>query len=84
MMHGMATTTISLTTEAYRTLAKLKSKGQSFSDVVVQHLRPRPRTCGELLDELERDFEGVQLFDAKVIRQVKASRGRVSKRKGKK
>ena len=83
LMHGlcMATTTISLTTEAYRTLAKLKRKGQSFSDVVVRHLRTKPRTCGELLDELERDFEGVQLFDPKLIQQVKAGRGRRSHRR---
>lgn len=76
----MATTTISLTTEAYKTLAKLKRQGQSFSDVVLQNLRPKPATCGELIDELERDFAGAQLFDPQLIKQVRQGRGRRSNR----
>ena len=80
----MATTTISLTTEAYDTLVRLKQKRESFSDVIVKHLRPKPRTCGELLDELERDFEGVQLFDPELIKKVKERRGRRSNRPAKK
>ena len=81
-MYGacMATTTISLTTEAYEALKSFKQKGQSFSDVILQHMRPKPRTCGELLDELERDFEGVQLFDPELIKRVKEGRGRRSNR----
>ena len=81
-MYGpcMATTTISVTTEAYQTLRRLKQKGQSFSDVIVKHLRPQPRTCGELLDELERDFDGVPLFDPELLKQVKKGRGRRSNR----
>jgi predicted CopG family antitoxin len=76
----MATTTISLTTEAYEILARLKREGQSFSDVITENLRPKPRTCGELLDELERDFEGQTLFNGKRLAQVRAGRGRRSNR----
>ena len=76
----MATTTISLTAEAYEALARLREKGQSFSDVILEHLRPGPRTCGELLDELERDFDGARLFDAKRIERVRAGRRRLQKR----
>ncbi len=76
----MATTTISLTTEAYEILAKLKREGQSFSDVITENLRPKPRTCGELLAELERDFEGQNLFNGTRLAQVRAGRGRRSKR----
>lgn len=76
----MATTTISLTTEAYEILAHMKRKGQSFSDVIVENLRPRALTCGELLEELERDFQGVKLFDSERMEQVRIGRGRRSNR----
>jgi len=76
----MAKRTISLTAEAYDTLVRLKQKRESFSEMIVKHLRPKPRTCGELLDELEREFEGVQLFDPPLIKKVKEGRGRRSDR----
>ncbi len=76
----MATTTISLTTEAYRVLANLKRQGQSFSDVILENLRSKPRTCGELLAELEQDFEGAKLFNPERIEQVRSGRGHRSNR----
>ena len=82
-MHSpcMATTTISLTTEAYEKLANLKQDGESFSDVILKHYpRPFPRTCGELLDELEREFEGKRLINPKRMEQVITGRGRRSNR----
>ncbi len=77
----MATTTISLSTDAYQALARLKKKGQSFSGVILEHLRPKPRTCGELLDELERDFEGLPITSLERLEQLRAGRGRRSNRK---
>jgi hypothetical protein len=57
-----------------------RRQGQSFSDVIIQNLRPRPQTFGELLDELERDFEGVTLIDPVRMEKVIVGRGRRSKR----
>jgi len=77
----MATTTISLTTEAYQALARLKRDGQSFSEVVLEHLKAKPATCGELLDSLEEDFEGMQLIPPERRNQLRAGRGRRSNRR---
>lgn len=76
----MATTTISLTREAYEVLCKLKRDGQSFSEVILENLRPQARTAGELLDQLEHHFEGAKLFNPRRIEQVRADRGRRSHR----
>jgi len=76
----MATTTISLKTEAYRALAKAKRKGQSFSDVILAYVRPPARSCGELLEDLAR-FEGVRLADPKLMKAVEQGRGRRSIRR---
>jgi predicted CopG family antitoxin len=71
----MATKTIRLTSEAYEVLANLQGRGQSFSEVIVENL-PKARTCGDLLHELERHFEGAKLFVPKRIEQIHAGRGR--------
>ena len=78
----MATMTISVTMEAYEALKKLKAEGQSFSDVIVSNLpRPRPRTAGELLDELERDFTGVTILHPSRTRLIREGRKRRSNRR---
>jgi predicted CopG family antitoxin len=76
----MASTNVNLNAEAYKALRSAKKKGQSFSDVVLRYVRPKPRTCGELLDELENDFEGLSLIDPPLMKQVKQGRGRRSNR----
>jgi len=84
-MYGacMASTNVNLNAKAYRALLSAKAKGQSFSDVVLRYVRTKPTTCGELLDELEKDFEGVSLIDPQLMRQVKRGRGRRSNRPAK-
>src|SRR5688500_13165599 len=54
-MHSlcMASTTISVNEEAYKLLKQAREKGQSFSDVIIGHVRPPAKTFGELLDRLE-------------------------------
>ncbi len=75
----MATTTISISSDAYEALKRLKQDGQSFSDVILSIVpKPKPRTCGELLKSL-KEFEGVRLFDPRFVRQVREGRGRRSK-----
>jgi predicted CopG family antitoxin len=59
----------------------MKKEGQSFSDVIVSNLKVRPKTCGELLQELERDFQGVQLLDPALTKAVREGRGRRSSRR---
>ena len=76
----MATRTIRLTSETYEVLADLRRTGQSFSEVIIENLQAKPRTCGDLLDELEHDFEGARLFNPKRIEQLRAGRGRRSPR----
>lgn len=77
----MASNRVALNDAAYEGLKRIRGPGESFSDAVLKILpRPKARTCGELLDELERDFEGVRLFDPELIEQVKAGRGRRSNR----
>ena len=76
----MASHMIALNEPAHQLLVRLKKNGKSFSQVIIDHLRPVPETCGELLDELERDFEGVPVTTAARLRKLKAGRGRRSNR----
>jgi predicted CopG family antitoxin len=76
----MASNTVALNSKAYEVLKALKKPNQSFSDVVLENLRPRPKTCGELLDELERDFTGVRLLNPERTKAMLAGRGRRSNR----
>lgn len=83
-MYGpcMATTTISLSTEAYQVLSALKRDGQSFSDVILERLgEGRPRTAGELLAYLEKHCVGVPRITPERRAALRAGRGRRSSRR---
>lgn len=82
-MHGacMATTTISISAEAHELLKAVRRPGESFSDVIVQHLRPPPETCGRLLAELEAEFDGVPLLTPESRAALRRGRGRRSPRR---
>jgi predicted CopG family antitoxin len=75
----MASTTISLSTEAYNLLKAAKGPGESFSDVIISSFQPPAETGRELLERLEK-IKG-PLIDRELMKQVRAGRGRRSNRK---
>jgi predicted CopG family antitoxin len=75
----MATTTISIRSEAHTALKRARGEGESFSDVILRYVRPPARTGAELNRELER-FEGVRMFDPSRLKAIRAGRGRRSNR----
>jgi predicted CopG family antitoxin len=74
----MPSITITVSTEAYARLKKLKEPGDSYSDVILRELPNPCLTAGELLDRLER--EDVPKADPKLLAAFRAGRGRRSNR----
>jgi predicted CopG family antitoxin len=72
------TITVTLSTEAHRRLKKLKQGNESFSDVILRELPERAYTCGELLDIMGREFEGIKLTDPSAMQVVETGRKRRS------
>jgi predicted CopG family antitoxin len=70
--------TIKINDEAYSLLKELKAPGETFSDVIIQHIRPPADTCGELLERLR--FAPVPKIDEATFRRFTSERRRRSQR----
>lgn len=79
-MHGscMPSTTITISTEAHQLLARLKKGNESFSDVILRHVRLPADTCAELLERIEQ--QGTPAVEPTILQALRASRGRRSRR----
>ncbi len=77
----MPSNTITLSAEAHARLKKLKQRNESFSAVILREApEPPARTAGELLDMLEREFQGKDLVHEERMKAVERGRKRRSKR----
>lgn len=77
----MPSITITVSAEAHARLKKLKQGNESFSAVILREVpEPPARTAGELLDRLERDFQGKDLVHEERMKAVERGRQRRSKR----
>ncbi len=75
----MSYKTLTVRTEAYTRLQKLKAPGESFSDVILRELPEPWETCGDVLEGL-RHMQ-VPKPDPKLMAAVLKGRGRRSSRK---
>jgi hypothetical protein len=76
----MATTTISIDSEAYALLDSIRTDKESFSQVIKRCLASPASTCGELADALKQ-FEGVSLIPAERRAALRLGRKRRSPRR---
>jgi hypothetical protein len=74
----MSYKTLTVRTEAYARLRKLKAPGESFSDVILRELPEPWGTCGDVLEGL-RNVQ-VPTPDPKLAAAVLKGRGRRSSR----
>ncbi len=74
----MSYKTLTVRTEAYARLKKLKAPGESFSDVILRALPEPWETCGNVLDGLKK--MRVPAPDPKWMAAVLGGRGRRSPR----
>ncbi len=66
---------ITITAEAHARLKRLKQRNESFSDVVLREVpEPPARTAGELLEMLEREFQGKDLVHEERMKIVERGR----------
>jgi predicted CopG family antitoxin len=76
----MPSINITISVEAHERLSALKKPGQSFSDVILEHVeRPPFETAGELLDSLREDPIPYKA-NPTLLAEVKKGRGRRSRR----
>ena len=74
----MAVKTITIDLEAYERLASLKNEGQSFSQVIKEHIPGKRSTGRDLLDAIRgADFSGefVEIMDG-IVRDRRKSPAR--------
>jgi predicted CopG family antitoxin len=76
----MATTTISIDSEAYALLDSIRTERESFSQVIKRCLSAPAGTCGELADALKA-MEGVSLITPERRAVLRAGRKRRSPRR---
>lgn len=77
----MPSITITVSAEAHARLKKLKQRNESFSEVILRAVpEPPARTAGELLEMLEREFQGKDLVNEERMKIVERGRKRRSKR----
>ena len=76
----MPSINITISVEAHERLSALKKPGQSFSDVILEHVeRPAYETAGELLDSFKEDPIPYKA-DPVAMNELKKGRGRRSPR----
>ncbi len=77
----MPSINITISVEAHERLSNLKKSGQSFSDVILEHVeRPPYETAGELLASF-REEPVPYKADPVVFKEIKEGRGRRSPRR---
>ncbi|MGE3310994.1 MAG: antitoxin VapB family protein [Limisphaerales bacterium] len=74
----MPSTTITISTEAHQLLARLKQGNESFSEVILRHVRLPADTCAELLERIEK--QGPPPIEPEILAALRSSRGRRSRR----
>jgi predicted CopG family antitoxin len=77
----MAVKTITITTEAYDKLASLKGPKDSFSDVIIEHFRPKGRSSlwklvGALPKERVDEIERTIMDNRRISAEETAKRGK--------
>jgi|KBSSwiStaDraftv2_1062776.scaffolds.fasta_scaffold19829_13 predicted CopG family antitoxin len=75
----MASVNVTLSSDVYDLLKKLKRPGESFTDVIRRTVRPPADTCGELLERLEEQDAvpvNVERMDAYLKQRGRRSRRR--------
>ena len=78
----MPSINITISTEAHARLASLKKAGQSFSDVILEHVYPAPsKNAGEFLDRLREEPPPYPAIDK--LEEIRAGRGKRSNRSSK-
>jgi predicted CopG family antitoxin len=78
----MPSINITISTEAHARLSSLKKEGQSFSDVILEHVYPPPaKNAGEFLDALRE--EPPPYPNLEKLEEIRSTRGKRSTRPSK-